>query len=160
MRRTATGLVVLALFAQDSSIRTTVRLVVAPTVVTDAHGEYVNGLSESDFLLYDNDVSQKIHLDVSYFPISLVVAVQSSKVAAAALAKVQKIGSMIAPLIIGARGETAVLTYDDEVRLEQAFTADPDLLTNALRKLQVRGFESHMIDAVGEAVGIHLLLVR
>lgn len=153
MPRILIGLVAATLLAaQETTIRTTVPLVVAPVIVTDVQGEYVNGLSESDFRLYDNDAPQKIQVDVSYFPISLVIAVQSSEIAGTALAKAQKIGSMIAPLIIGDRGEAALLTYDDSVRLEQPFTADPDTLTKAVRKLKVSGVGSHMTDAVAEAV--------
>ena len=41
-------------------------------------------------------------------PIALVVAVQSSGISAAALAKVQKIGAMIQPLITGDRGRASL----------------------------------------------------
>jgi VWFA-related protein len=59
---------------------------------------------------------------------------------------------MIEPLIIGARGEAAVLAYDDEVRAVQDFTSNPDALTAAFRKLGNGGGGGHMIDAAIEAV--------
>jgi Ca-activated chloride channel family protein len=161
--RSATVCLLTAIFApllaaQETTIRTTVPLVVAPTIVTDAQGNYVNGLAEPDFLLYDNGVPQKIQVDVSFIPISLVLAVQSSQAAAAALAKIRHIGSMIEPLIIGARGEAAILAYDDEVRVVQNFTADADALTKAVHKIGLGGADSRMIDATNEAV--HLLAER
>ncbi len=101
--------------AQETTIRTTVSLVVAPTTVTDRQGKYIDGLTQDDFLLYDDGKPQKIRADVYWLPISLVIAVQSSSISAAALDKIQKIGSMIEPLLIGERGEAAVVAYGDRV---------------------------------------------
>ncbi len=138
--------------AQETTIRTTVTLVVAPTTATDRAGHYVHGLTETDFVLYDNRVPQKVQVDVSFVPISLVIAVQSSSISAAALAKIQKIGSMIEPLILGERGEAAVLAFDDDVRTLQPFTSDPQKLIDALRKIDSGAGGSCLIDAVMRSV--------
>ena len=50
-------------------------LVVAPTTVTDSKGDYVDGLTPGDLILYDNSVPQKIQMDWMAYPIDLVVAV-------------------------------------------------------------------------------------
>ncbi len=49
------------LFAQEPPpiARVPVRLVIAPTSVTDQHGRFINGLNAEDFTLYDNDVLQQ-----------------------------------------------------------------------------------------------------
>ena len=141
-----------ALFAQPPDLRTTVRLVVAPTTVVDPAGRYVDGLAAEDFLVYDNGKPQTVNADVSYVPISLVIAVQSGVVAAEALNKVRRIGGMIEPLIIGERGEAAVVSYDDEVRVVQPFTSDAALLSRGLRRLQPGQNGGRMIDAVAESV--------
>ena len=65
------------LTAQETTIRTTVPLVVAPTTVTDAAGNHISGLTGDDFLLYDNKKRREIQADVSYLPISLVIIVLS-----------------------------------------------------------------------------------
>ena len=141
-----------AAWAQEPDLRTTVRLVVAPTTVVDAAGHYVDGLSADDFLVFDNGQPRRVNADVSYTPISLVIAVQSGAIAAEALNKLHRIGSMIEPLIIGDRGEAAVVSYDNEVLCLQPFTRDPDNISRGLGRLQSGGNGGRMIDAVAEAV--------
>lgn len=146
------GLSAPLLLPQEPAFRTTVPLVIAPTTVTDRAGRYVDGLSAKDFLLYDNRRPQSLHLDVAFVPISLVVAVQSSAISAPALQKCRKIGSMIEPLIIGERGEAAVLAFDSRLRMVQPFTSDPHVLTKALKQIQPGDSGSRMIDAVAHSV--------
>jgi hypothetical protein len=56
----------------------TVQQVIAPVLVYDRKHNYVNGLTPDQFRLYDNDKEQNLlTVDVSYTPISLVVAVQA-----------------------------------------------------------------------------------
>lgn len=138
--------------SQEPPLSTTVRLVIAPTTVTDSDGRYVDGLTEKDFLVYDNGKPQRIQADVTFVPISLVVAVQSNTLAAAALNKVHRIGPMLEPLILGERGEAAVLSYDDQVSQFQGFTSDSGRLTAALRRIPPSGERARMIDAVVQAV--------
>src|SRR5580700_308354 len=65
-------------FAAWGQFKSTVPLVVAPTTVTDAKGHFVDGLDTSGLILYDNNVAQHAQLDFEVYPISLVVAVQTS----------------------------------------------------------------------------------
>ncbi len=112
------------LFAQEPTFRATVPLVIAPTTVTDHKGSFVDGLTEKDFLLYDNRRPQQIRVDVHFVPISLVIAVQSSTLAAPALSRIRKIGSLIEPLVTGERGEAAVFIFDSQVDHIQNITSD------------------------------------
>jgi VWFA-related protein len=132
-------------------MRTTVRLVVAPTTVTDPRGNFVEGLTESDFRLRDNGRSRAIHVDVAYIPISLVVAVQCSSVSAAAVNKTRRIGGMIEPLVTGERGETAVVAFDSTVSVRQDFTADFGKAQKALARLPYGDEGGRMVDAVMES---------
>jgi len=145
-------LLLAGLLAQEPTFRTTVPLVIAPTTVTDKKGDYVDGLTEKDFLLYDNRRPQQIRVDVHFVPISLVIAVQSSSLAAPALVRIRKIGSMIEPLVIGERGEAAVFAFDDRVRLIQGFTSDARALKQAFQAIQPGYSGSRMIDAVTASV--------
>lgn len=140
------------LLAQTPTLRTTVRLVVAPTTVMDRSGSYVSGLGERDFRLYDNGKLRDIRVDVTYIPISLVIAVQSSSFSAEALNKVRRIGSMIEPLVTGERGEVAVTAFDSEVRVLQEFTSNFDDVQKALGRLGPGDEGAKMIDAVAESV--------
>src|SRR4051794_25441958 len=81
-----------AITAQEPTIRTNVPLVLAPVTVTDKKGVPIDGLTADDFILNDDGVRRKIRVDTSdtvLAPVSLVVAVQCSGIAAAELAKIQ-----------------------------------------------------------------------
>jgi len=65
--RVAAAIVLLA-FTGWSQFKTTVPLIVAPTVVTDSRGRYVDGLTPDDLILYDNNVPQTIHMDWMMYP--------------------------------------------------------------------------------------------
>ena len=73
--------------------------VVAPVTVTDAEGRYVNGLEAKDFVLYDMDKSQEIRMDVSFVPISLVVAVQANDAIEPVLPTIRKLGPLLENLV-------------------------------------------------------------
>ena len=110
----------------DQPIRVTTRLVQAPVTVIDKHGDtYVDGLQPQDFQLYDNGKEQNIHVDVTYQPISMVIAVQASDQVEGILPKINRIGSMIEPVLIGEQGEAAVMAFDHRFRVMQDFTSDP-----------------------------------
>ena len=44
----------------------TTDVVVAPTVVTDKKGNYINGLQPQDFRLFDNEKPQSLKVDVTW----------------------------------------------------------------------------------------------
>jgi len=148
-------------FAQGPVIRTTVPLVLVPTTVTDRHGKTVDGLNESDFEVLDNGTPVKHRLEVSTQPIALVVAVQTSAIAGPALAKIQKIGAMFEPLVVGDRGVAAILTYSETIKVWQDFTRDADEFTKRMRRIEPAGGGAKiakMNDAVIE--GVNLLEAR
>jgi hypothetical protein len=96
----------------DETIRATVSVVMAPVTVLDRHGEYVSGLQPQAFRLLDNSKEQKIQVDVAFQPISLVIAIQANDHVEGLLPKINKIGSLIQPMVIGDQGEAAVLAFD------------------------------------------------
>jgi VWFA-related protein len=150
MRYVACGLVIAQLaFAQFKS---SVPLVLAPTTVTDSKGSYVDGLQAEDLILYDNNVPQAIQLSWTANPISLVVAVQTSANSGAVIDKLGGSGILFAQLVAADAGETAVLTFSDEVKVHQPFTADPDAVTHALRMLRMEGNSARTLDALVEAL--------
>lgn len=128
------------------------QLVIAPTTVTDSKGRFVDGLTPADLVLYDNNVPQPIHLDWSAYPISLVVAVQTSANSGAALAKLGASGILLSDLVAADKGETAVISFSDEVKVRRDFTTDPDLVTRALRSLRMDGDDAHVQDAIHQAM--------
>ena len=138
------------LFAQFTS---NVPLVVAPTTVTDRAGRSVAGLTEQDFAVFDNNVPQKIHVDESISPISLVVIVQSDLRAEAILDKLGRTAQLFTDYLAAEGGETALLSVNDEVKLVQDFTGDTARLSHQLRGLRAAGERPPVIlPALAEAL--------
>ncbi len=133
-------------------------LVLVPVTVTDKKGAPIDGLREEEFVLNDDGERRTIHVDTSdeiVAPISVVIAVQSSSISSAALAKINKVGAMIQPFIAGEHGAAAVIAFDDEIRNIQEFTGDASKIRDAFRNIHGRsGASARMLDAVVEGVGM------
>jgi len=146
----------ISLAAQDHRIDVQTRLVLVPATVTDTKGHAIDGLEASDFLLLDNGQPRKAAVDsfaTGVAPIALVIAVQSSGISSAVLAKVRKIGAMIQPLITGERGCAALVSFDRRIDWLQECTNDPDALARAFYRLKPGEPKSaRMLDAIHDSV--------
>jgi VWFA-related protein len=149
--RTAAAIAMLS-WAGWAQFRSTVPLVVAPTTVTDSKGHYVDGLTAGDLILYDNNVRQPIQMDSVIYPIDLVVAVQTSENSGAVIDKLGGSGILFTQLLAADAGETAVISFSDEVKVHQDFTGDPDSVIHALRMLRKEGGNAHMLDALRQSL--------
>ncbi len=156
MRIILTLAVCLPLFAQqelpERTFRTTVSEVAVPVTVLTRGGSYVNGLEAKDFRLYDNEKLQDIRLNVTYNPVSMVVAIQRNADVEGMLPKIKKIGNMLQALVIGEHGEAALLAFDHRLKWIQDFTNDGAKFSTALNKLMPGSSSSRMIDAVFESI--------
>jgi Ca-activated chloride channel family protein len=139
-------LLVPVLLAAQPILRVPVRLVVAPTSVTDHSGNFINGLTAADFQLYDNGIPQQIHEDGDFLPISLAIAVQTN-LNKHAVERVRDLGPLLGALVVGVGGEAAIFTFNDKLEVRQDFTSDLGRLTHALRRIQSSPGPNHVIDA-------------
>jgi VWFA-related protein len=147
--------------SQSAPIRTDVPLVLITAAVVDRKDRPIDGLTEDDFVVTEDGIRQKIHMDTSdtvQSPVSLVVAIQSNRIAGPALARIRRVGSMVQPLIAGDRGRTAVITFDSEVTFLQGFTADSTKIRDAFAGVKAREDRATLIDAVAE--GVKMLTAR
>ena len=130
-------------------------LVLVPVAVTEKKGTPIDGLTAADFIVTDEGVRQDIRVDTSDMlsaPVSVVVAIGSSSLASSALAKIQRVGAMVQPLIAGERGSVAVIAFDDEIRLVQDFTSDASKVRDAFQKIHGRsGTGGRILDSVAHA---------
>jgi VWFA-related protein len=149
--RSAIAIVVLAC-AASAQFRSTVPLVVAPITVTDAKGRYIDGLTEQDLLLYDNNVARPIHLEYSIYPISLVLAVETNSNSEPAINKLGGSGILFSNLVAAEGGETALISFSDTVVLRQGFTSDPEAIMRPLRNMHVEGNGACTLDAIVTAM--------
>ncbi len=138
--------------AEEQIFRTTVNVVTAPVTVRDSDGRHVSGLEPRDFVLLDNDKPQDIRVDVSFVPISLVVAVQANSRVEPLLSAIRKIGPLIEQLVIGEQGEAAIMAFDHRIRLLEDFTNDGARLKKALETINAGSMSSRMVDTVFDAV--------
>jgi len=142
--------------AQSPQFSARSRLVLVPVTVTDAKGKVIEGLQSEHFQVLDNGVEQQPVVDTietGVAPIALVIAIQSSGISRPVLDKVEKIGSMIEPLVTGERGCAAVLSFTGRLTWQVRCTNDADAIENALHHIQPGGaLQGHMLDAVQESV--------
>jgi VWFA-related protein len=149
--RLAAALVVIA-YSASAQFKSTVPLVVAPTTVTDSKGHNIDGLTPEDLILYDNNVPQKTQMDWMKYPIDLVVAVQTSANSGAVIDKLGGSGILFTDLLAADAGETAVISFSDEVKVHQEFTSNPDFVIHSLRMLRKEGGNAHILDALHQAL--------
>jgi VWFA-related protein len=129
-----------------------VRYVLVPTTVVDKdNGDYINGLTASDFRLLDNDKPQRIESDITQQPLSLVLVVQANSEVEPMLPKIRRMGVLLHGLVTGEGGDIAVLAFDHRMRLIQDFTKDPDKLDDSMQKITAGSSTASLIDAVMKA---------
>jgi VWFA-related protein len=122
--------------------------VVAPVLAVGYDGNPVNGLRPDQFHVFDNGVEQTARVDVSFQPISLVIGIQANSQVEHILPEVNKIGNLIAPLLMGNQGEAAVIAYDSRIRVLQDFTSDPDQITKAVKSIYPGSTSVRLVDSV------------
>jgi VWFA-related protein len=147
----ASAVALIAQTTEESTIRSTVSNVLAPTIVLDKDGNYVVGLKPYEFKLYDNDKLQEIKVDEIFAPISLVVAIQADAKAENALPRIQKIATILHSMVAGEQGEVAIVSFDHRIQMLQDFTTDPDKIDQALKKIKPGSSQSVLTDVVVEA---------
>ena len=154
MRRSAiltsllfTPVFVFTLLSQTPTIRVNVNLVELPVTVTDKNGDAVEGLTQENFQVFEDNKPQNIslfrHEDI---PLSLGLVIDSSgsmrhkneRVHSAALTFVKESNP---------DDETFIVAFSDEAYLQQDFTGSLGNLVDALESLDPR-LETAMYDAI------------
>lgn len=135
--------------AQDVPLRATSPLVVVPVSVRDKKGNRIGGLTAADFTLTDRGRPVEFRLEEESSPISVAVLVQTNRIAAPALSRLERNVSLLGPLVAGWDAEAALFTYDSEVRPLLPFTQDLDKVEGAMVTLQARsGLDARLHDAL------------
>ncbi len=132
------------------TIRVPVRLITAPTLVFTEDGRLIPDLKAADFRLYDNDRLQKISLEAATSPVSVVMAIDTNPDVRAYLPFIAKVGSVVETLVAGEGGESALITYNNEVKVVKPFAGGD--LQQALRAIAARGYRARSIDAGMQAI--------
>ena len=111
---------------QDSDLRVQSNLELIPTLVKNAEGHIVYGLTQKDFAIDDDGIEQSVHLDDSAEsePASVVVAIQTGRRAWREFSRMRGVGSMLTPVFNQLRSRVAVVEFDSHVNLIENFRVE------------------------------------
>ena len=142
--------------AQQVTLRARTNLVLVPTLVESAAKEPVFNLTADDFLVKDNGVEQKIHLnaDTDHAPISIVVLVQVGGSAVREFQKYEGLPAMVQALAGNTQHHTAVVAFDSRPRMQQDFTGDADAVRQAIYSIQPGDDGAAILDSIWYAVDL------
>jgi len=136
-----------------TTIRVPVRLVTAPTLVFSADDRLVFGLGSGDFQVFDNGLAQRATVDTELPRVSVVVAVEANQDVRGYTRFISRVGSAVDALLVGERGEGALLQYGEEVKVLKPFDDTADIQT-ALRNLTGAGRKARAVDAGMRAIAL------
>jgi VWFA-related protein len=144
--------------AADGKLAVHSNLVFLPTRVQNKDGETIYGLKPEQFIIEDNGVPQKVHIekDPEAAGVSLVVVVQCSRSAPSEFEKLKHLGTMIEGIVGDGPHEVAVMSYGEEPYLLSYFSKRPEIVRSALSRLTSCGVDTQAItiDAVYYAIGM------
>ena len=123
---------------ENPSIRVQSNSVLVPTLVKDAQGHLVYGLTQKDFAIEDDGVEQNIHLDDSAEsePASVVVAIQTGRRAWREFGRMRGVGPMLNSVLDQAQSQIALVEFDSHTNLVEDFTANQTRIDEDLKNLQ------------------------
>ncbi|MDQ2948105.1 MAG: VWA domain-containing protein [Acidobacteriota bacterium] len=159
MRWAVLLLVTTAAWPQEPQFRTRAHEVVVPVSVMTKTGKPVENLAANDFLVLNDGKPQTVRMisrDSDPLPIHAVIVLQTTDSSDAALAKIKKTASVVSNYITndmerGSPSLAAVVTVSDEVRIEQNFTADPNILGDVFAKISATGDSGRLLDGANLA---------
>ncbi len=136
------------------TLKAQTNLVLVPTLVESKSGEPIFNLTVKDFLVRDNGVEQKIHLDTETdkTPISIVVLVQVGRSAVREFDKYQGLPTMVNALAGNTLHRIAVVEFDGQPRMLQDFTNNSDAVEQAIYSIRPGDGGAAILDSVWYAV--------
>jgi VWFA-related protein len=108
-----------------------------PALVRNKTNELVYSLTEKAFVLTDDGIPQKLHLeeDTGSEPLALVIDIERGGAAARYLAKYPGLASMLESVAGSVPHEVAVVGFDSSPVLVRDFTSDTDAAGQAIQAL-------------------------
>lgn len=139
------------------TIHVTTQEVLVPTLVEKRGGDVLYGLKEKDFVLEDDGVPQRIHVqaEMDTAPVALVVAVEEGGMSALEFDKFAKVGPLLDLFLADKRSEAALVGFDSAPHLLCDFTHTADEVEGDLRtELQPGDGRDAILDTVSYAVDL------
>ena len=139
---------------EQPTFRTQSNVVLVPALVRDKSGNVVYGLKQDDFIVEDDGVPQRVHLDeaAEADPVSLVVAVQVGRRADFELPRMRGLSAMLEPVFSEPGSKVALVTFDSAVHGIENFTGNEDAISHDLSSLQPGDGGAAILDAINYSV--------
>jgi Ca-activated chloride channel family protein len=137
----------------QESITTFIRRVRLPITVVDKKGQFVPGLTKTDFLIFEDKVPQQVETfsdDLGEaLPLYVVMLMDTSPSTAGKLRFEQESAMNFIHTVVRPRRDRVLFaTFDDEINLRQDFTDKLDLLDKAVDGVKKLGNQTALFDAV------------
>jgi len=136
--------------AQTTTITVRSNLVVVPALVRTKSGALVYTLKAEDFVLTDDGIEQKLHLeeDTGDLPLALVICVETGSTGAYHLQDYKGLGTMLDTMVGGVEHKVAVVGFDSTPTLLHGFTPNLDFIDHSLDELDTGDKGAAVLDAI------------
>jgi Ca-activated chloride channel family protein len=137
----------------QTSITTFIRRVRLPITVVDKKGQFVPGLTQSDFLVFEDKQAQQIETfsdDLGEsLPLYVAVLMDTSPSTAGKLKFEQESAMNFIQTVVRPRRDRVLFaTFDHQIELKQDFTDKLDLLDRAVFGVKKLGTQTALYDAI------------
>jgi Ca-activated chloride channel family protein len=137
----------------DQTEKIFIRRVRLPITVVDKKGQFVPGLTQRDFLIFEDRVPQQIETFSDDFgqslPVYVAVLMDTSPSTAGKLKFEQESAMNFIQTVVRARKDQVLFaTFDHEINLRQDFTNKLDLLDRAVSSVKKTGNQTALFDAI------------
>ena len=138
------------------TLKITTKEVLVPTLVEKHDGGIIYGLKGNDFVVEDNGVPQKVHVqeEMDTAPVALVVAVEQGGVSVLEFDKFAKLGPLLDLFLADPRSEAALVGFDSEPHMVRDFGHSGEDLNQALRTMQPGDGGDAILDTISYAVDL------
>ncbi|MGA2730460.1 MAG: VWA domain-containing protein [Terracidiphilus sp.] len=138
------------------TLRVTTNEVLVPTLVEKKGGGILYGLKQSDFLVEDNGVPQKVRVqeEMDTTPVALVIAVEQGGVSALEFGKVAKLGPLLDLFLSDPRSQAALMGFDSKPHLLLDYTHSTEDMNDALEHLHPGDGGAAILDTIGSALDL------
>jgi VWFA-related protein len=139
-----------------ATLRVTTNEVLVPTLVEKKGGGVLYGLKQSDFVLEDNGIPQRIRVqeEMDTTPVALVVAVELGGVSALEFGKVAKLGPLLDLFLSDQRSEAALMGFDSKPHLLRDYTHSTEDMSETLEGLRPGDGGGAILDTISSAVDL------
>jgi len=140
----------------QAGIRIQSNLVTAPVTVTNkVTGEFVYDLDQGDFELLDNGRPQQI-TEFTREPdkVAAVIVIQNNEAVDPLLNEMKQLAPMVSQLMLGPKGEAAVITFGSTIHVDQHFSNSEATLDKTLHAITVDGTKARLNDALMQAMNL------